>query len=100
MGRSIGKTPGNGRDDPGGKPAVGGGSSQDTGRTNNQFYGVCPARCGSGGDPGLDGLPSVTAVPALDIMARGGQGGKAGYVVANNRKNVIITNRTGLIRGY
>lgn len=55
---------------------------------------------GSGGDPGLDGLPSVTAVPAQDIITRGGQGGKAGYVVAGNRKNVIVTNRTGLIRGY
>ena len=70
---------------------------------NLTYLGSEPSRTiapGSGGDPGLDGLPSVTAVPALDIMARGGQGGKAGYVVASNRKNAIITNRTGLIRGY
>lgn len=70
---------------------------------NLTYLGPEPTRTvtpGSGGDPGLDGLPSAAAVPAQDIMARGGQGGKAGFVVAGNRKNTIVINRTGLIRGY
>lgn len=70
---------------------------------NLTYVGYEPTRTitpGSGGDPGLDGLSGVTAVLDVDIVTRSGQGGKAGYVVANNRKNTTITNRTGLIRGY
>lgn len=70
---------------------------------NLTYVGDEPVRSvtpGSGGDPGLDGLPGVTEVLSVNIVTRGGRGGDAGFVVAGNRKNAILTNHTGIIRGY
>lgn len=73
------------------------------GNTNLIYLGLETSRTvtpGTGGDPGVDGTDGITNQPSSTLAVRGGKGGKAGYVIAGNRKNAILRNHTGLIKGY